>query len=134
MIKVTRMGFVVFSNYRQDLPSHLSPLYFGTWGKQITLGMKTSEGWILVCMADNSMGCDKENEQHKTKTYVEFFIWKGFRKHSPQRKVIADKDFCLQKCEMPKKGKNHCFCSSHFISYWSECCNFHGTRGKQRSK
>lgn len=80
------------------------------------LGIKTFEGCILVCLADNPMECDKENEQHKTKTYPVFRIWKAFTEHNPQRKVIVDKYLCLQKCEMPGKGKNHCFCSSHFIS------------------
>lgn len=38
------------------------------------LGIKTFEGCILVCLADNPMGCDKENEQKKTKTYPVFPI------------------------------------------------------------
>lgn len=67
-------------------------------------------------LAENPMGCEKRNEQNKTKTYPVFLIWKGFRKHKPQRKVIADKYLCLQKGEVPGKGRNHCFCFSHFVS------------------
>lgn len=38
------------------------------------LGIKTLEGCILPGLADNPMGCDKENEQNKTKTYPVFPI------------------------------------------------------------
>ena len=41
------------------------------------LGIRTSEGCVLVRLADNPMGCDKENEQNKTKTYPDFPLEKA---------------------------------------------------------
>jgi hypothetical protein len=60
-----------------------------------------------------------------------FSFEKNFKNHSSQREMIAENYLCLQKFEISGKGRNHCFCSSYFISLLiKKCCNFHGTGGK----
>lgn len=105
------------------------------WGMMSTdeTSMHTSDGRILTSLADNPMGCEKKNEWNKTKMYPVVLIWKGFRKHSPQRKVIADKYLCLQNWNAWERQKSLFQFLLFLYPYWSECCNFHGAGGKRQA-
>lgn len=61
------------------------------------------------------MRCDKENKQNKQKTFPSIFHLKRLQKTQPSDKSNCKKVLVFTKCEMPRKGRNHCVCPSHFI-------------------